>query len=181
MNSLDIALFIPVAFAFIRGFRKGLIIELATFFGFIIALLVTMKLAGSMVQWLSGSFPHSRWLPFMGYLLTFILTFLLILWCGKIIEGWVNLAKLGIANKLAGAALGVIKMCFLLSMVLWLADRVNLIPEHVKTASLFYNVINGFAPKTISFISAHLPYVKGLISNTESFFDKLKPGLDTAH
>lgn len=181
MNSLDIALFVPIAFAFIRGFRKGLIIELATFLGFIIALLVTMKLAGIAVQWLEGSFPHSHWLPFMGYLLTFVLTFLLILWCGKIVEGWVNLAKLGLANKLAGAALGIIKMCFLLSMILWLADRVNLIPESTKAASLFYKVINGFAPHIISFISAHLPYVKGMITGAENFFEKIKPGLDTTH
>lgn len=183
MNSLDIVFFVPIAFAFIRGFRKGFIIEIATFIGFVLGLIVTIKMANIMVQWMSGVFPHSRWLPLMGYLLTFILTFLLVLWAGKIIEGWIDLAKLGLLNKLAGAALGILKTCLLLSMVLWLADRVNAIPDHVKKESLLYSVLDGFGPKAISFVSAHLPYSKDVLHNTTEFFSNIKPDktVDTAH
>jgi hypothetical protein len=64
-------------------------------------------------------------------------------------------------------------MCFFISLVLWLADQVHLISDNTRQHSICYGALRNFAPATVTFISNHLPFLKGELAQVEHFFDSL--------
>jgi membrane protein required for colicin V production len=173
MNTIDIICLLPLAFAVINGFRKGLVIEIATLVAFIAAIIACLKLTHWVMEFLHPIAGDTKWLPFISYLITFILAYILILWLGKIIEKAIEIAQLGLINRIAGMIFSTLKMCFFISLVFWLADLVHLIPKDAKDHSFVYQALHHFASDIITFLSNHIPVVKGELSQIEQYFDKL--------
>jgi uncharacterized membrane protein required for colicin V production len=175
MNAIDLVLLLPLGLAFIYGYRKGLVQIIFLVIALIIAIVACMKITSLVMSWLQSVADLGQWLPFFAYLLTFIGAFLLVTWFGRLVEKLLKASSLGFINKLSGAALAVLKVCFIISLVFWLLDRVNVIPENAKDGSFGYRTLDGFAPVVIEKATAWIPWLKDEIKDIEDSFDGNDP------
>jgi len=173
MNTIDLVLILPLALAIIAGFRKGFIIEIASLLAFIIAIIACLKLTHRLMELVEPYTGHSKWLPFICYLLVFVLVYILVLWVGKLLEKVVRIIQLGALNRALGILFSLLKMCLLISLFFWLADLVHLIPKSTENQSYIYKALHSFASTFIGWISDYIPWVKGEINQIETFFANL--------
>ena len=173
MNTIDLILILPLGFAIIAGFRKGFIIEVASLIAFILAIIACLKLTHKLMEQLEPYTGHSKWLPFISYLLVFVLVYILVLWIGKMLESVIKIIQLGAVNRLLGMFFSLLKMCLLISLFFWLADMVHLIPKPTENQSYTYNVLHNFGSVCLAWLSDYIPWVKGEIGQIEKFFGNL--------
>jgi membrane protein required for colicin V production len=174
MNIIDLICILPLGFAVFNGFRKGLVIELATLAAFLIAILACLSLTHSLLILVKPYTGDSKWVPFVCYLFIFVAAYVLVLWIGKLIEKVVQIVQLGLVNRLLGMLFSLVKVCFFISLVFWMADLVHLIPSDAKEHSYTWQALHSFAADTIRYISNHIPFVKGEIEQIEKYFDHVR-------
>jgi membrane protein required for colicin V production len=172
MNLLDLLFLIPLAFFLITGFKKGLIVEVFSVIAFIVAIIGALKLSNALLI-SSGLEMNSKWLPYIAYVIVFLAIFLLIIFLARLIQKVLKTAQLNIFNRIAGALFGVVKVILLYSLLLWLTDQVDIVPNKMKNESLSYQYLEPISPKIISFLTDHKESAKGAIQQVESFFDDL--------
>lgn len=170
MNIIDVILILPLALAVINGFRKGFIIEIASLVAFVLAILACLKLTHIFIAWVTPYTGSTRWVPFICYILMFVAVYLLVLWIGKMLETVVKIVQLGMLNRLAGVVFSLLKMCFFISLIFWLADMTRIIPKETENGSFTYKTLYHFAPKVISWLSDRTPWIRGEIEQIEHFF-----------
>ena len=170
MNIIDIILILPLALSVVNGFRKGFIIEVASLVAFLLAIMACLELTHRFIEWVTPYTGSTKWVPFICYILVFVGVYLLVLWIGKLLETVVKIVQLGALNRLAGVVFGLLKMCFFISLVFWLADQVHLIPKSAESQSFTYKTLNHFASNAITWTSDRLPWVKGEMQQIEQYF-----------
>ena len=143
MNLLDFLLLIPVVWLCIRGFGKGLILELATLAGLALGILAAYFFADELESLLKDYFSFGSTAPkVVAYIIIFLLVMLVVYLIGKIVEKSADLVALGWLNKILGAIVGIAKGILLVCIVLFLIEKFdpsqNVIKPDVKQKSLFY-------------------------------------------
>ncbi|MDK7375188.1 MULTISPECIES: CvpA family protein [Weeksella] len=115
INILDLLLGLFLVIGAIRGYSRGFIAQLVGFFGFFIALFISLKAYHGMeiflqsVDWISESF-----ISLLAILLTFALILLTIRIVSTLVQKSIQTIGLGFVNRLAGAVLGVV-ICLMIS------------------------------------------------------------------
>ena len=148
MNYLDAIIAVPLVWGAYKGFRRGLIFELAMIIGLVLGLYLAFKLSHYMetllAQYISGS---AAFLPYFSFFLVFILVILLMVLLAKLLEGILNIASLNSVNKIAGAVFGFIKFALVISILLTLFRpvnaRLNVLNEEARKGSLLYEPVAG--------------------------------------
>lgn len=146
MGLLDIILGVLLAFAFYKGIKNGLFIELASLISLIVGIYVAIKFSSFMKGVLSG-FVH--WNPNTIQVVAFVLTFMLVVIgisiFAKILTQVNDLAFLGWLNKLGGGLFRVLKTVLIVSIVFTVFEKINynnfLAKKETLDNSLFYNPI----------------------------------------
>jgi len=154
MNLLDLLILIPIVWGCIRGFSKGLIIELATLAGMVLGIIAAYFFSARVSDFFSGYFtigPSA--MKILSYVLIF-LAVLLIFWIiGKIITKLVDMVMLGWLNKLLGAifgmAKGVIIAALLLLVIVYFDKNEKVITRQAKENSMFYQALSAIIPDYI--------------------------------
>lgn len=142
MNLLDILLFIPIGWLVFLGWKKGVIREAATLAGIVAGIWAAVhlsQLVASMMNLTGDSaILAAFFLTFVGAL---VLTYLL----GRGIERLVKSAHFSLANKIAGAAIGMVKalcvLAVLLNGMVMLDAKEELITPDTKENSLLYKPV----------------------------------------
>ena len=143
MNLLDFLLLLPVVWLCIRGFGKGLIIELATMAGLALGILAAYffaeDLQGLIKDYFSFSDTGTR---IVAYIIIFLVVMLVMYIIGKLVEKSVDLVAMGWLNKLLGAIVGIAKGiligCIILFMIEKFDPNQNVVKPNVRQNSLFY-------------------------------------------
>ena len=169
---IDIIAFVLLLIATFKGLRKGLIVAVFSFLAFIIGLAAALKLSTAMASYLGENVAVSqRWLPFLAFILVFVIVVLLVRLGAKLLEGAVKIALLGWANRIGGLVFYVLIYFFIYSILLFYATQLNLIkPETIK-ASFTYDYIAPFGPKLIGILGVIVPFFKDMFAELLQFFD----------
>jgi membrane protein required for colicin V production len=152
MNFLDYSLLIIVGLFAILGYRKGIIVSLATMAALILGIYAAVNFSNYLdVTLMEHMKPSRKWLPFISFTLTFLLVLVGVLLVGKLVEKLVDVAGLGFVNRLLGAALGMIKGVILASVLFFLTVTADhngkwLTAAHKKD-SFFYSRVSELFPK----------------------------------
>ena len=135
MNFIDLLIIAIIGFGIIRGFTKGLIIELSSFFGIFISFLIAGNLDDLMskeiLEFLKINIDIVNTISFI---IIFILSYLVIIMIAK---GFTKLAKiiyLGFLNSLMGAIFGGLKVILILLIITKILFSLN-----ISTESFFYD------------------------------------------
>lgn len=153
MNFFDIILGSLLAFGLYKGFRNGLLVELASFVSLLLGIYLAVQFSSFTAKSLAG-FVHwnPKTIQIIAFLLTFVAVVIGISFLAKILTKIVRFAYLGWINKLGGGFFRLLKTILILSVFQNLFEKINFNQTFAKKEtldqSLFYTPIQ----KTAGFI-----------------------------
>ena len=164
MTILDIILIIPLGWFVFLGWKKGVIREAATLAGIVAGIWAAVNLS-KLVASLLGLTGESAIL--IAFFITFVGALVLTYLLGRSIERMVKSAHLSLANKLAGATLGMAKALCVLAVVLngiVLLDRKQeLVTPQTREKSILYTPVYKTGNLLISSLTDFINEHKNLV------------------
>jgi membrane protein required for colicin V production len=157
MSVLDIILGALILFGLVRGFMKGLFVEIASIIALIAGVYGAIHFSNFAAEFLESKVDwNEKTMNIVAFAVTFIIIVLAIALAGKALTKLADFAALGIINKLAGGVFGALKIALILSVVLIIFDRMNsTIPfanEKDLEASVLYIPVKSLAPSIFPYI-----------------------------
>ncbi len=161
MTIVDSLLIIALGIGVVRGFTTGIIKQLTSLAGIILAIMLAIQLMGPLGLSISEAM---GW----GMSVSSVLAFLLI-FCAvgvamgalaKLLEKVIGLFQLTILNRFAGALFGGLKAALIMSVVLMLSVTFDFPDAPAREASLLYDPVASLVPETWDMIAEHLPAMK---------------------
>lgn len=171
LNTLDLFLGFFLIIGAVRGYSRGFIAQLVGFFGFLIALFISLKAYHWMevflhsVEWISESF-----ISLIAILLTFALIFITIKVLSTLVQKSIQTIGLGFVNRLAGAALGIAIFLMISSSVLHIISPIgSLFFPELKENSLLLDPLTQASEQIKTLWSDHKDTLVKLPKNQELF------------
>lgn len=178
---IDVIALLLLILSIYKGFRKGLIIAVFSFVAFIVGLAAALKLSAAAAVYIGNSVNISqRWLPVLAFLVIFFLVALLVRLGAKMIEGIVQMAMLGWANRLGGIFFYILIYFFIFSILLFYASQLHLIKPATTASSIVYPYIQPMAPKIMSVLGSAIPVFRDMFDQLLHFFQNISPKNPTA-
>jgi len=151
MNTLDIILLAFLIFGLIRGFLRGLFVEIASLIALVAGVYgafhfsnITSAFLKETVSW------NENTINVVAFIGTLMLIILAVTLAGKALTKIADFAALGLFNKLLGALFGGLKIAVILSAILIVFEKMNkTLPftnEEDKTASVIYKPVKSIVP-----------------------------------
>ena len=128
MNLIDLLIIAIISFGAIRGYSKGLIIELSSFFGIFISFFISGNIDSLLSQQIIKFINlNLNLVNTISFIIIFILSYSLIIFFAK---GFTKLAKivyLGLLNSLMGGLFGGLKLLLILLILTKVVFSLNLL------------------------------------------------------
>ncbi len=146
MNHLDIIIIALVALGAYRGYKNGLVMEIATLAGLVLGIYLAI-IASGVVGLVARGMVDWNPVPFqiIAFMLTFALVIFLLKFVAILVEKVFKVLFVNFINKIAGIILGSVKFAIIAGVVLHLisATGINLLPEKIRTDSCTYSKVTG--------------------------------------
>lgn len=151
MNVLDIVLGSLLLFGLIRGFYKGLFVELASLAALILGIYGAIHFSDFAAEFLENHVEwNEKYINIVAFAITFVIIVIVIAMAGKALTKLADFAALGLLNKLLGALFGVLKIGLILSVVLIVIQSANKTIPYTSEVdlekSILYNPVKSLAP-----------------------------------
>jgi membrane protein required for colicin V production len=151
MNYLDIISALLLAWFAFNGFRKGLIVEVASLAALILGVYAALYFSDVTADFLVEYFSMStNYLSIISFILTFLLVVITVVFVGRIVEKFVDLLLLGFLNKLTGSVFGLLKGALIISLLIWIFNYFDpdqkLITQETRSETLLFKHIEQIAP-----------------------------------
>ncbi len=180
MNYIDIILAIFLVYGLVKGFNKGLFVEIASLVSLLTGLYGAIHFSYFIAGWLKQKV---NWQPNILQVVAFALTFLVILFgislIGKLVTKMVNAAQLGFLNKIAGGIFGAAKIGLILSVIISMFGKLNdtipFVSQEILNSSVLYTPVKNFAPTVFPSILEKVEEIKDsdFIKKTQDKIDNL--------
>lgn len=126
MSVIDIVLAVLLLFGLVRGFIKGLFVEVASLVALIAGVYGAIHFSDFAATFLQNKTEwNEKTINITAFAITFIVIVLIIALAGKALTKLADFAALGIINKILGAAFGALKVGLILSVILIVFDSLN--------------------------------------------------------
>jgi membrane protein required for colicin V production len=145
MGVVDIVLGALILFGLVRGFMKGLFVEVASLVALVAGVYGAIHFSNFAAEFLQSKTAwNEKTINITAFAITFVVIVLAIAFAGKALTKLANFAALGIINKLLGGVFGAIKIALILSIVLNIFDKMNKTIAFVDADSIKSSVL--YAP-----------------------------------
>ncbi|MDG1477113.1 MAG: CvpA family protein [Vicingaceae bacterium] len=150
MNYFDIIIIIPLLWGAYKGFKKGIIIEVASFIALGLGIWGGMKFSSVSAKYLSKAFDIAEnIMPLISFAVTFILIVIAVFTLAKMLQKIIKMVALGFVNKAAGALFGMLKFGLIMSVIInftnIINEQVTFIEPEMKNTSVLYKPIGKIA------------------------------------
>ncbi|WP_452220081.1 CvpA family protein [Lacinutrix salivirga] len=151
MAVIDIVLGALLLFGLVRGFMKGLFVEVASLVALIAGVYGAIHFSYFVADLLQTRTDwDEKTINITAFAITFIIIILVISLAGKALTKLADFAALGILNKLLGGVFGALKIGLILSVLLIVFNKMNTTitfvdEEHIKD-SILYEPVKSLAP-----------------------------------
>lgn len=162
MNKADLVIAIILAVGAFLGYRKGFLLELFFLLAIVLGVFIGFKLMGTGVEYLSKEFNADKAvLPYVSFAIIFLIVMIVVSLIGKTIKNSLDKTFLGKMDAIAGAALGLIKFAFGISVIIWLVEALEIpFPEGWKEESTLYPIAAKVAPTLSEYFGGIIPFFK---------------------
>lgn len=145
MNVIDIVLALFLVHGFYKGFKNGLLIELASIIALVAGLYCAFHFSDFVAVFISDKLKwDERHVNISAFVITFVAVILGVYLLGKVLTKIVQVLLLGMINKLLGGVFGLLKTLIILGVLLvFLDEKIGLsgwISEETKNGSFIYEV-----------------------------------------
>lgn len=151
MGVIDIVLGALILFGLVRGFMKGLFVEVASLVALIAGVYGAIHFSNFAAEFLDTKTEwNEKTINIAAFAFTFVIIVLAIALAGKALTKLADFAALGIINKLLGALFGALKIALVLSVILNIFDRMNstitFVDEENIDGTVLYKPVKGLVP-----------------------------------
>jgi membrane protein required for colicin V production len=162
LNKADLVIAIILAVGAFLGYRRGFLLELFFLLSIVLGVFIGFKLMGTGVEYLSKEFNADKAvLPYISFAIIFLIVMIVVSLIGKSIKNSLDKTFLGKMDAIAGAALGLIKFAFGISVIIWLVEALEIpFPEGWKEDSTLYPVAAKVAPTLSEYFGGIIPFFK---------------------
>lgn len=143
---MDIILGVVLIWGLYKGFKNGLLIEVAAILALIAGIYGAIHFSYIAGDYLSRNMQwNERYINTTAFIITFIIIVIAVHFAGKLLTKVANIVLLGAINKIAGALFGALKVAVILGAVLIFFDRLNntlsIVSEDTKKESILYEPV----------------------------------------
>jgi membrane protein required for colicin V production len=159
LSAFDIVVVIIAVIGAVKGYREGFLMELFSLLGIVLGILGAFKLMGLMLVFLTNKFDiDKKVLPYVAFAIVFILIVVAVTLVGRMLKASIDKTFLGRVDQGAGAALGLVKTVFLISVALWIVSSLNVdFPKNWTADSRVLPYVANFAPQVTAWIGEVIP------------------------
>lgn len=176
MNILDLIILLPIAYFVFRGFSRGIIREILSLVGIILAVFITFRYMDPVSGLISPLFDESSDIvPLVAGILLFIVTLLCVHLCTLLLEKFMKVLHLNFLNRISGALFGGLKSAVVISACLLLLAGFNTPGEETRNSSLTYAYILYLAPGVYNAIATVYPGAENFITTIEETLQETNP------
>ena len=162
MNLLDIILLILLIPGTIRGITKGLLEQVVSLAGIVLAVYMAYHFSEPVCTWLGQYLTVSETvLHVIGFAVMLLGVLIIVMFFAKLLTKVADMASLGWINRVLGLVFSVVVSAVVLSILIILFDTVNTKFEIVKTPILTDSVLYGHLKDLGYWI---FPYMKELLT-----------------
>ena len=153
IGAIDAILGIWLAWAMFNGFRKGLIIKVASIVALVLGIYAGFHFSSFAADLLNQQFDWSTRTTEVGaFGLTFLAVVVGVHFIAKLLEKIVDLTALSMLNKLGGLALGLVQALFFLSALTYALDGVFGPRQWLPEAQVEQSVLYPFVEDAIEYV-----------------------------
>lgn len=158
MAIIDFIILIPLLWGGYQGFKKGLVMELITIIAFILGVTLGFLFMDWGIELLKPHIQDGSVIPYISFILIFLLVLFGVLMLGKLIKGLVNITLMGSIDKIGGSVFGILKWAFAISIFLWLTERAQIeVPSNITEGALIYPKLLSYGPFLIDTVASVFP------------------------
>ena len=172
MNYFDIVAGILLILAIVKGFKNGLIIELASLVALVLGLFGAIKFSSITESFLIEHI-DSSYIGIIAFIATFVLIVVGVHLVAKAVDKLVTAIALGMINRVLGALFSLLKYAFIMSVIIAILGSFektySVIPEEQRESSHLYKPLQSIAP-------AVFPYLQ--FDDVREQVDRAKKGID---
>jgi membrane protein required for colicin V production len=141
------------------GYKEGFLISLFSLIGIVLGILGGFKLLGFALIFLSEHFDiNEKILPYVAFGVVFVAIVIIVSLVAKAIKASIDKTLLGRVDQAAGAALGLLKSAFMVSVALWIATSLKYeFPQNWTANSQILPLLSDFAPQVTTWIGEVIP------------------------
>lgn len=172
---IDIIFAVAAAYGFWIGFSRGIIQTIFTILSYVIGLMTAFRFGPEMTQLLESIFSNTNPLMFIaGFVVTFVLTMLFIRLLARGLEGLLQTVNINFVNQIAGGLLLAAVMILVYSVILWFAERSNILNEQTKEESLTYSYLEDYPTYVWEAGKTLRPVFEDFWDHTVEFMDRIE-------
>ena len=173
MSAFDIFLLFLLGIGAVQGYRRGLVVEVATLLAFVLGVVGGLALLNDAIPLVRHYVGEAfGMLP----LVSFVLVFAAIAWGVHLLSGFirtaVHLTPLGFLDNLGGAISGLLKWVLGLSLLLYGVESAGfpLIAPHLVADSQVLPYVRQATPLALSIVGVVLPFAGTLLARVREVF-----------
>lgn len=141
MNYIDIVIGGLLVYGFVRGFIKGLFVEVASILALIVGIYGAIHFSYYIGDFLQQKVDwDQQYINLIAFALTFMVIIFSVSLLGKVLTKIANFAALGLLNKLLGAVFGGLKIAIILGAILVFVDRANQSFQFINQNTLDHSI-----------------------------------------
>ena len=171
---VDILAAVCLGLAIFKGISKGFVVALCSLLAWVVGLAAALKLSAVVATYLGRNTGITgQWLPFASFLIVFVIVVLLVRLLAAAIEKALQAAMLGWANRLAGVVLYAVLYFTILSILLFYADKLQLLPANIAAQSVTYAYIAPWGPWLMEVLGMLVPWFRNMFDQLSHFFEEV--------
>ena len=169
MNYVDALIAIPLVWGAFNGFRKGLIIEVASLVALIAGIYGAIEFSVQLSIWLNRKFDWSENLSRMlAFIFIFVGIMIIVHLIARIIEKMAKLAALGTVNRIFGLFFGTMKYVLIVGGICYIFEVVDsrypFIKPETKEDSMLYGPVSKLIPLIYPGIGQEMEETQSIIA-----------------
>lgn len=176
MNLLDLLIFLPILFFAYRGFANGIIKEVLSIVGIILAVFLTFNYMNAVGAYIRPLFDENAgYIPFVSGMLIFIGTLVIVHLIAFLAKKFLETINLNFVNRFAGMTFGFFKSGIVISAVLLFLAGFNVPSPEARQDSIMYPYIIHLAPLAYDTVAYLYPGAEDFSETISKTLDQYNP------
>jgi membrane protein required for colicin V production len=175
MTLLDFFILIPIGYFAFRGFMSGLIKEVLSIAGVVIAVFMTFWYMDDVAILFSPLFENPDHAVIAAGILIFVIIVGAVQFVAFATQKFLEVIKINFINRLAGLLFGAVKSAIVISAILLLFAGFNLPGEESRNNSATYSYIIYVAPAVFDMAAMIYPGAENFIETIEQTIEDSNP------
>lgn len=171
MNFLDIVAIAALGWGAYKGFKNGLLIEVAGLLGLIVGFWAGMRLAFLFADYYRDHFHlPEKWIPAIAFFTAFAIAIGCIYLAAWAATKMLQTAQLNLPNRLAGGLFGILKWGFLVGALFTIVGTSQILSTETTEGSKSYSLLKGYSSAVQGYTIGLIPSARNVMDDMERYF-----------